>query len=307
MTAISARLGDKAARTIRLMNRTPYQDTFRDNAQDTLGKQLAILSMLIILSALIFEHSQIDLHISALFYQHGHWLLEKGAQPYAFIFYDLPKALLIVFALYLLSVLMVRYVRQRALDRQVVVRPAAIVKGWSPMGLAHDKCRQLSLHRSLSQLPRRELGYLLLTIILVPAIIATLKSITHVSCPSHLSFFNGELPYLTIWQNMLAHTPAKCFPAAHASAGFSLYGFAYLPSLSRYRSRILMGVTMLGWTMGGYKMLIGDHFFSHSIVSMLLSWSMACALALLFFHNKTKQRVQPAYQCAKRHAASNQL
>ena len=44
--------------------------------------------------------------------------------------------------------------------------------------------------------------------------------------------------------------------------------------------------------MGLYKMLFGDHFFSHTLVSMLLSLTIACALANLFFKdsitNKTK-------------------
>ena len=54
------------------------------------------LLCLTILATLVFEHSQLDIRISELFYSNGHWLLEKGAQPYAFIFYDLSKALLIM-------------------------------------------------------------------------------------------------------------------------------------------------------------------------------------------------------------------
>ena len=62
-----------------------------------------------IIATLIFEHSQLDVRISELFYSNGHWLLEKGAQPYAFIFYDLPKALLILLAVYLIAVLIIKY------------------------------------------------------------------------------------------------------------------------------------------------------------------------------------------------------
>ncbi len=35
--------------------------------------------------------------------------------------------------------------------------------------------------------------------------------------------------------------------------------------------------------MGLYKMMFGDHFFSHTLVSMLLSLTIACALASVFF------------------------
>ncbi|MCG3878401.1 PAP2 family lipid A phosphatase [Psychrobacter sp. Ps6] len=224
-----------------------------------------------IIATLVFEHSQLDIRISALFYSNGHWLLEKGAQPYAFIFYDLPKALLILLAVYLIAVLIIKY-------RQ-------------PLPDAASQHRR-KFDRFLPPLPIREIGYLLIIIAIVPASIATLKGVTHVSCPNDLVIFNGDLPYLNLWQNIVAATPARCFPAAHASAGFSLYGLAFLPTLKKYRYQIFTTVTVLGWTMGLYKMLFGDHFFSHTLVSMLLSLTIACALATLFFKhsiaNKTK-------------------
>ncbi|WP_227686650.1 phosphatase PAP2 family protein [Psychrobacter fozii] len=91
---------------------------------------------------------------------------------------------------------------------------------------------------------------------------------------------------------MVANTPAKCFPAAHASAGFSLYGLVFLPTLKKYRYRIFESMTVLGWTMGLYKMLFGDHFFSHTLVSMLLSLTIACALSSLFFKKKTTSTIK---------------
>jgi membrane-associated PAP2 superfamily phosphatase len=224
-----------------------------------------------IIATLVFEHNQLDMRISELFYTNGHWLLEKGAQPYAFIFYDLPKALLILLAIYLIAVLIIKY-------RQ-------------PLPDAASQHRH-KFDRFLLPLPIREVGYLLIIIAIVPASIATLKGVTHVSCPNDLVIFNGDLPYLNLWQNIVAATPARCFPAAHASAGFSLYGLAFLPTLKKYRYQIFTTVTVLGWTMGLYKMLFGDHFFSHTLVSMLLSLTIACALATLFFKhsiaNKTK-------------------
>lgn len=231
------------------------------------------LLCLTILATLVFEHSQLDIRISELFYSHGHWLLEKGAQPYAFIFYDLPKALLILLAVYLIAVLIIKY-RQPLPD------------------LASQHCRKFD--KFLLPLPIREIGYLLLVLAIVPATIATLKDVTHVSCPNDLVIFGGKLPYLNLWQNMVAATPAKCFPAAHASAGFSLYGLAFLPTLKKHRYQILKIVTLLGWSMGLYKMLFGDHFFSHTLVSMLLSLTIACALATLFFKDSIKVKAKSA-------------
>jgi membrane-associated PAP2 superfamily phosphatase len=34
---------------------------------------------------------------------------------------------------------------------------------------------------------------------------------------------------------------------------------------------LAFGVTV-GWAMGLYKMLIGDHFLSHTVITMVLAW-----------------------------------
>lgn len=226
------------------------------------------LLCLTIIATVAVEHSQLDVRISELFYVNGHWLLEKGAQPYAFIFYEAPKALLILFAIYLIAILIIKY--RRPIDTSFPRNTDFSINSNRP-------------NRFFTSLSPREISYLLIVIIVVPTAIATLKSVTHVSCPNHLILFGGDLPYLNLWQHIVAKTPAKCFPAAHASAGFSLYGLAFLPSLHQYRYKIFEGVTAAGWTMGLYKMLFGDHFFSHTLISMLLSLTIACALATVFF------------------------
>lgn len=230
-----------------------------NNSTDWLWLKLLCLT---IIATLTFEHSQLDVRISELFYANGHWLLEKGAQPYAFIFYDFPKLLLILLGICLITTLTWRFWQSRNSNTKIA----------TPFFI-----------KPIVALSSRELGYLLITLIMVPTTIALLKTFTHVSCPNHLTLFNGELPYLNLWQNIVAKTPAKCFPAAHASAGFSLYGLVFLPTLRRYRYQIFEIVTALGWTMGLYKMLFGDHFFSHTLVSMLLALTLASALAHIFF------------------------
>lgn len=233
--------------------------TVKTNSADWAWLKLLCLTLI---ATLTFEHSQLDLRISELFYANGRWLIDKGAQPYAFIFYDLPKLLLILLGVYLITVLIIKY-------RQPLSTTSLLNKS--------------KFDRLLTPLSVREISYLLSVLIMVPTTIAVLKGMTHVSCPNHLMVFNGDLSYLNLWQNIVAMTPAKCFPAAHASAGFSLYGLAFLPTLRQYRYRIFETVTVLGWTMGGYKMLFGDHFFSHTLVSMLLSLTIACALATVCF------------------------
>ena len=241
------------------------------------------LLCLTMIATLTIEHSRLDVYISGLFYTNGQWLLEKGVQPYALIFYNGPKLLLILLAVYLMIVLMIKY-------RQ----PSRTIPSEHPYQF--DKWR--------NPLSVREISYLLIVLIGVPTVIATLKGVTHVSCPNQLSLFNGDLPYLNLWQDIISRTPVRCFPAAHASAGFALYGFAYLPSFQRYRVKIIMVASLLGWTMGLYKMAIGDHFFSHTLVSMLLAWTLACAIATIFFAKHYVKKSAPlptnAYESIKK-------
>lgn len=244
-------------------NNASKNNALKNNASNWVWLKLFCLT---VVATLVFEHSQLDVRISALFYANGQWFLEKGAQPYAFIFYDGPKALLILLAIYLFAVLAIKSTNLS--NHSTIVNNGQFNKFIMPFSV-------------------REISYLLTVLILVPSTIALLKAVTHVSCPNHLTLFGGSFDYLNLGQNIVAQTPAKCFPAAHASAGFSLYGLAFLPSLQQYRYRVFEIVTVLGWTMGLYKMLFGDHFFSHTLVSMLLSLTIACALANVSFKRAT--------------------
>ncbi|HBY85604.1 MAG TPA: PAP2 family protein, partial [Colwellia sp.] len=38
-----------------------------------------------------------------------------------------------------------------------------------------------------------------------------------------------------------------------------------------------------GWVMGGYKMAIGDHFLSHTLTTMTLSWLIICLITAIVF------------------------
>jgi membrane-associated PAP2 superfamily phosphatase len=131
---------------------------------------------------------------------------------------------------------------------------------------------------------RRGLWLLLLSLILVPATVGILKDTTNVACPRSLREFGGTLPYVHVFEAYpVQQRPARkqlCFPAGHASCGFALFALMYVFSSRRNRRLALAFGCTLGWLMGGYKMLIGDHFLSHTIVSMLLAWLLVSLLGL---------------------------
>jgi membrane-associated PAP2 superfamily phosphatase len=215
-----------------------------------------IMLVLLVVISLFIEHSMIDLSLARSAYQgDGQWLIDKQNTALFIIFYTAPKYLLIALEIYIIAAYLVRKLKRR-------------------FGVFYP-CRHLSTH---------SLAYLSLALVSTPLVVGIAKAVTHVACPVSLDVFGGDLPYVSLIQSMILGLPAKCFPAAHASVGFALYAFAFVPEFSHHRKKIILIVTMLGFVMGGYKMLIGDHFFSHTLASLCTAWLIAGSLALLFFH-----------------------
>lgn len=71
----------------------------------------------------------------------------------------------------------------------------------------------------------------------------------------------------------------RCFPAGHASGGFALLVLYHLPRRPRRRWPWMFPGLVAGGLTGGYKMVIGDHFLSHTLVTALLAWMLVGLLA----------------------------
>ncbi|HRM99840.1 MAG TPA: phosphatase PAP2 family protein, partial [Aliarcobacter cryaerophilus] len=69
------------------------------------------------------------------------------------------------------------------------------------------------------------------------------------------------------------------WPAGHATMGFSLMSLYFLFKKPRNQKIALAFGVTVGVLTGGYKILIGDHFLSHTIVTMILAW-----LVILIIH-----------------------
>ena len=189
----------------------------------------------------MFEYSSIDIQLQNLFYDHEtrHWLLDRDNRILKLIFYDGVKALYLLFVMLLLVVLL--------FFRKFVL-----------------------LHAY-----RKGLLIVLLSVVLVPVTIGYLKSKTNVPCPRDLALYDGHSPYVTLLSTYpesfhQAHH-ALCYPAGHASGGFALMSLFFLFRQTRNRVIGLASGFVTGWVTGGYKMLIGDHFLSHTVVTMMLA------------------------------------
>lgn len=224
--------------------------------------QFIISLCLVIIATITLDHSQLDITINTHFFENYSqtWVINKQDGLYRFIFYDLPKFFLITFEIYLLLGLIIRKIS----------KPTRLFSLFFYL---------------LNKFNNKELTYFLIASLLIPSIIGELKSITQVACPYQLDIFGGRLPYLNIFDSIVNNAGGRCFPAAHASVGFSLYPLVFLPSLSHFKVRIILVVTIFAWVIGIYKMLIGDHFFSHTLVSMLIAWAVSSGMAYIFFKN----------------------
>jgi membrane-associated PAP2 superfamily phosphatase len=133
---------------------------------------------------------------------------------------------------------------------------------------------------------RSRLIYVLLCMALIPSLVAILKAHTGVAYPRKIDRYGGgNIPYRTVWQSIPRHVGEKRYkgwPAGHASGGYALFGLAFAALSRPGRRRGLMIALATGSLMGTYQMLAGNHYLSHTIVSMLLAWLVAGVLAVFF-------------------------
>lgn len=107
-------------------------------------------------------------------------------------------------------------------------------------------------------------------------IVGILKSVTGVSCPAQELPFAGPYPHIGISDRLFGLVPfdshLRCWPAGHASAGFGLLGYRLLaPSDLSPPFRYWWPGLAAGWGLGIFQMARGQHYLSHTVVTMALA------------------------------------
>lgn len=210
--------------------------------QENLNKQIFITAVLLIVVICLFQFTNLDIFVQSHFYNYElkSWFIDKNEPILKFLLYDgLKKAIIIFNVLILIALLFFR-------------------------------------KKQLIQEYKKGLIIVLLSSIIIPSFIGTLKAITNTPCPCNLVEFGGEYPEKKLFdsypENFVQKSKVKCWPAGHASGGFALMSLFFLFKTPKNRKIALAIVLVLAWSMGNYKMLLGDHFLSHTIITMLLSW-----------------------------------
>jgi len=215
----------------------------------TRGKQIMLTAVALVAAVVFFGLSDADVLVQEFLYNADtqQWLLERNLQPYRFIFYDGIKGVLILFAVLVLG---------------------TVVFGRK---------------RPWVQKRKRGLWIIVLSALIVPATVSLLKKETNMPCPRHTVHFGGVYPSVSVWEHypksFKQPSPIRCWPAGHASGGFALLSLFFLFRSRKNRTKAVLFALGTGWIMGGYKMLIGDHYLSHTVITMLLSWLLILLIA----------------------------
>ncbi len=114
---------------------------------------------------------------------------------------------------------------------------------------------------------------LLLTISTSVILVTIIKRIVEVDCPWDLIRYGGNKPYFPVFDYDPEYLPsAHCFPASHASVGFSWMAlFFYYKVTKKVRNHKILGlILIIGVIFGFAQQLRGAHFISHDICSFLI-------------------------------------
>ena len=102
--------------------------------------------------------------------------------------------------------------------------------------------------------------------------VTVLKRFLDVDCPWDLIRYGGNTAFQSIFNYTNTVESAHCFPASHASVGFSWVAvyFYYLVTRNNKLNKALIIALVLGTVFGFAQQLRGAHFVSHDIWSLII-------------------------------------
>lgn len=140
---------------------------------------------------------------------------------------------------------------------------------------------------------RKGAGYLLAGSLLGPAIVALLKSSTHIYTPWSLELFGGDKPYIRLFDAAPDGLPiGEAFPGGHSSGGFAFLSLFFLLTVyrPRYRYYGLAAGLLLGSIFAIAQELRGAHFLSHDLFSLVICWYSALIVYGVMFWRDIPER-----------------
>ena len=227
----------------------------------TRGKSSIFLPLiLLILSCIIFECTDLDLYIQDYFYDTKNhiWFFDfKNKESVTvFIYHKFPKLLLILFAVSLLTKIIL-----------------AIKK------------------RSESSERIRKMLYIFVVLAIILGSIAFLKTTNNMPYPYKIDRYGGTEQKRSLIEAFTNKTLEsgrfyKGWPGGHSTTGFALLGLGFVFYDKRKRLKGFLFATFCGFLLGMCHTVDGNHFFSHNVASWLIGWFLAAITYKLFFPTK---------------------
>lgn len=108
-------------------------------------------------------------------------------------------------------------------------------------------------------------------------VVGELKSLTHICTPWELTQFDGDKPYIRLFDAVP--------PGAEVGYGFAYLGlyFALMIQGHRYRYHALLVPLLLGITFSVTQEIRGAHFLSHDMFSFVICWTSALLWLLVIY------------------------
>lgn len=142
---------------------------------------------------------------------------------------------------------------------------------------------------------RRLLLFLVLAITLAPLSVTIGKAVSDRHCPWDVEDFGGAVPYTTFLEPIARNVkPGHCFPAGHASTGFTLMAF-YFAAYARGRRHAARWLLALGVgagvLLGLGRVAQGAHFPSHVVWSGVMCWMVMVILYVAIMRSRRRSEI----------------
>ena len=138
-----------------------------------------------------------------------------------------------------------------------------------------------------------DMSMMLLAIILSVSVVTLLKRFLEVDCPWDLLAYGGDKPFFPLFNYNPAYLPsANCFPASHASVGFSWIAVYFYLSVNNHplKYKALFAALVMGGLFGVTQQLRGAHFISHDLTSLLICLITSMSVYSIAYRSKESMR-----------------
>jgi membrane-associated PAP2 superfamily phosphatase len=186
---------------------------------------------------------KVDFWFQSFFWNGKNWLIPHDHFLGKTLAYDGPKALIILFAVYLLVIILLPKLAPRWMNRRQAI-------------------------------------YVFVSMAVVSVTSTQLRAITYMATPLELTNYGGAFPHLLLFQSKPVGYPCHAFPAGHASGGLALISLYWAWFNQPYRRLGLWIGLGLGGFMGLYQIARGEHMISHTLATLGIAWLLSVLLAI---------------------------